>query len=266
MVLPALLALALAACSPAAEAARSSSFDVHGTVEHLVAPLGIATLRPRFSWTLSGGGEGGGGSPRNLSQVGYSLRVGSCSSGDVASAASSLLECSSAEALQPGRAYTWTVTVKLSDGSAATMPAQRFSTGLQARSDWHPSAEFIGLKPLPDAAAVAADGSSGAKNAFFGATVYAEIKRSFSPRQARDERRKNLRFTKAFFSLGEVLCPWLRGPSFSIAPGALQGLGEGGGSDALLTVASIGWHEVYLNGHRCGNRRPCLVSVCKHMH
>jgi hypothetical protein len=167
MVLPALLALALAACSPAAEAARSSSFDVHGTVEHLVAPLGIATLRPRFSWTLSGGGEGGGGSPRNLSQVGYSLRVGSCSSGDVASAASSLLECSSAEALQPGRAYTWTVTVKLSDGSAATMPPQRFSTGLQARSDWHPSAEFIGLKPLPDAAAVAADGSSGAKNFLF---------------------------------------------------------------------------------------------------
>ena len=209
MSLPALLV----AAASAASALASPPFEVRGTVEHLVAPLGVATLRPRFSWTLLQlGGGSFGGQQRNLSQVGYSLRVGSCSSGDVASAASNLLECApasgSAAALQPGRAYTWQVIVTLSDGSAATMPPQRFSTGLQGRSDWHPSAEFIGLPP---AAPVVAGGA--------------------------------------------VLCPWLRSASFSIAPGALAS------GEALLSVASIGWHEVYLNGRRLEDASALIPSV-----
>ena len=75
------LALLLAATATAAPAEQAQSPpEVHGSVEHLVAPLGVATLRPRCSWTLvldgSADDNGQGGSRRTLTQVSYSLRVG----------------------------------------------------------------------------------------------------------------------------------------------------------------------------------------------
>ena len=51
--------------------------------------------------------------------------------------------------LAPGATYWWSVQATLSDGSSGTvtpwMSPRRFSIGLQGRSDWSPSASFIGL-------------------------------------------------------------------------------------------------------------------------
>jgi alpha-L-rhamnosidase len=161
----------------------------------------------------------GGG--RKISQVGYNLEIkpsgedgiGSCSSGDVVSAASSLIMCIPAAGdhfvpLRAGRLYTWRVIVRLSDGTVASVQ-QRFSTGLQSRHDWHPSAQFIGL---PSSANRVPDGDA-------------------------------------------VLCPWLRGPDFHIAANELSA------ADSLLTVASIGWHEVYINGKRLEESAVLIPSV-----
>ena len=182
---------------------------VTGRVEHLVAPLGIATLDPRYSWHFSGGG-------RNVTQVSYHLRVTDdqrasvCSSGEVASAASNLVTCShgsSVQRLEPGRVYLWTVDARLSDGSMASMPPQRFSTGLQTRTDWDPSAEFIGL-----------------------------------PQKVKTAAGK------------EVVCPWLR-KSFTATHAQV------GAATALLSVASVGWHEVYVNGVKLEEASVLIPSV-----
>jgi hypothetical protein len=51
--------------------------------------------------------------------------------------------------LAPGATYWWSVQATLSDGSSGAvtpwMSPRRFSIGLQGRSDWSPSASFIGL-------------------------------------------------------------------------------------------------------------------------
>lgn len=198
---------------------------VSGTVEHLVAPLGIATLRPRFSWQFST-------DARNLTQTAFELHVdtasdfsgggGSCTSGKVLSSVASLVECSPTSGggslqLQPGRVYWWKLTATLSDGSSAmeaVMAPQRFSTGLQTRGDWHASAVFLGLpqtSPLPP------DGA-------------------------------------------QVLCPWFRSESFTVTKTAIDSI-NAGTTSALLSVASIGWHEVYLNGQRLEQSSVLIPSV-----
>ena len=207
-----LLSLLLAAVP--SSSANAAAVAITGSVEHLLSPLGIATLQPRFSWQLSSG------SSRNVSQLGYELSIlGSnatstaiCDSGAVASAASNLVVCipsggeavtAAAATLEPGRLYHWRVSVKLSDGSTATLPPQRFSTGLQTRNDWHPSAKFIGLGGLKTQG---------------------------------------------------VLCPWIRSEAFTVSPAALHGV-------TLLSVASVGWHEVFINGQKLEAASVLIPSV-----
>ena len=178
-----------------------------GTVEHLHSPSGIATLKPRFSWQIASIGK------KNLTQLAYNLRIDAiadvlgdyCNSGDVQSSASTLVSCvptggsGGAIAIRAGRVYWWTVRVKLSDGSTITSKAQRFSTGLQERTDWAPTAAFIGL-PQPAANTSVPDSSA------------------------------------------NVVCPWLRSEAFQISHEELVAIGDGTNS-AMLSVASIGWHE-----------------------
>ena len=232
---------------------------LEGTVEHLPGvPLGLATLHPRFSWSVVAG------APRNVRQREYTLQVrtasgatvcsSSCGQGEGevigawqgegevarpggcdASASSLVAACgaTAAAALTPGQVYCWQVDTVLSDGTSATMPPQWFSTGLQTRADWHPAAQFIGL-PANHTQRVGAGDAAGA-----GAT--------------------------------QVVCPWLRSAAFDVTSGALATLGflsngndgvrSGGSASAVLTVASIGWHEVYLNGHRLEEASVLIPSV-----
>ena len=197
----------------AASASSSSIVSVQqGKVEHLIAPLGIGTLAPRFSWTLSVTD-----SSRNVSQTSYRLRVGStpalgntnlhCDSGVVSSDANFVPLCA-AQPLDPARVYWWSVTLTTGGRGTATMPPQRFSTGLQTAADWHDSAKFIGHPALD---------SSG-------------------------------------------LCPWVRSASFTVDPSEIAQIAQGAAS-SLLSVASIGWHEAYLNGHKLENSSTLIPSI-----
>ena len=196
-----------------------------GTVEHLHSPSGIATLKPRFSWQIASIGK------KNLTQLAYNLRIDAiadvlgdyCNSGDVQSSASTLVSCvptggsGGAIGIRAGRVYWWTVNVQLRDGSSTSLPAQRFSTGLQERSDWAPTAGFIGL--LQPAANTSDPDSS-----------------------------------------ANVVCPWLRSGAFHISHEGLVAIGDGANS-ATLSVASIGWHEAYLNGKRLEEASVLIPSV-----
>jgi hypothetical protein len=63
---------------------------------------------------------------------------------------------------------------------------------------------------------------------------------------------------------GKNECPWLR-KSFNVADIDAQGIMGGGAAaatkSALLTVASIGWHEAYVNGHRLEASSMLIPSV-----
>ena len=246
------LLIVAVACSACARALRTGSrsaagFLVGGTVEHVREPLGIATLHPRFSWQVT---PPAGHPRRNLSQVGYVLRVSStastagpadvCDSGPVAAAGSSLVSCAPARGsagsgfpLSPGQLYYWTVTATLSDGSVVAMPTSRFSTGLQTRADWHPAAQFVGLPAsAPPAPPATAPQDSGRRPH--------QHPRSPHP--------------------PSVVCPWLRSATFGVSRATAAALSGGAGA-ALLTVASIGWHEVYLNGRRLEEASVLIPSV-----
>ena len=129
-------------------------------VEGLASPLSVPSLSPRFSWEL-------GASPtnRNLTQTKYRVRVAStaaafgaadfvadvCDTGLVQSTASTLVSIAcvgrsnAALILAPGSTYFWDVSIATSDGSAHAMTSpSTFSVGLQGRSDWSPSAQFVG--------------------------------------------------------------------------------------------------------------------------
>ena len=123
-------------------------------VEGLTSPLSVPSLSPRFSWELDASPTN-----RNLTQTNYHVRVRDnydapadvCDTGIVASSASTLVSITcvgrsnSAFILAPGRTYFWDVSIVASDGSIYSMTRpSNFSVGLQGRSDWSPSAHFVG--------------------------------------------------------------------------------------------------------------------------
>ena len=148
-------------------------------VEGLASPLSVPSLSPRFSWEL-------GASPtnRNLTQTKYRVRVAItaadfgavdfvadvCDTGLVQSTASTLVSIAcvgssnAALILAPGSTYFWDVSIAASDGSAHSMPSpSTFSVGLQGRSDWSPTAQFVG----------SAEGAAAASNPWLRSPIFA---------------------------------------------------------------------------------------------
>ena len=218
LLLPLLLLLLLLSLTARAQPAGSSVAAL--LVEGLAAPLGLATLAPRFSWRLAAASA-----LRNVSQTHYQLRLGSTpaspgdvfDSGQTASAEASFVALPArALPLAAGQIYYADVRVWLVDASSG-VPAptaftalQRFSVGLQSTADWAVSPPvFVGL-PAP--AEAPADGPSA--------------------------------------------CPWLR-TTFSLSAADLA-LVRAGAASALLHVASVGYHEAFVNGERL---EPAAVLV-----
>ena len=105
------------------------------------------------------------------------------------------------------------------------MHPQRFSTGLQTRKDWHPRAQFIGWV----SANTSTPTETGTQDAAEGA--------------------------------GQEY-PLLRSDAFTVTDEKFAAItGRGASVSALLTVASLGWHEVYLNGHRLEDASVLIPSV-----
>jgi hypothetical protein len=210
------IAVQFFACAASAAPASISALLVEG----LAQPLGLATLSPRFSWRLAAPLAS-----RNVTQAAYQLRVGSTpstlgdvfDSGQVASAASSLVELPASVALAAGQVYYADARAWVVDASGGApeptdaAPPQRFSVGLQSGADWAaPGPVFVGL---PTAAAP------------------------------------------------DSVCPWLRaGFDLSAADVALL-QSPAGGASALLHVASVGYHEAFVNGERLEPDALLLPSV-----
>ena len=204
--------------------------DVVLTVEHLPAPLGLDTIKPRFSWhTQLRASALNTAIPdadvvRGMQQVSYRLQVAGnetslvsgewlWDSGTVHSNASSLIEYGtyggSSHALTPGRLFFVRVGVTYSDhltqahtGDTAPVfsPAARFSVAPTAVGGPGAGyrAKFIGLPQHP--------GADGPK-------------------------------------FNQSLCPWLR-KTFTLD------VYDPAVDSALVAVASIGFHELWVNGKK----------------
>jgi alpha-L-rhamnosidase len=209
-----------AAAGPAA--ARIEAIDLR--CEYLADPLGIDARRPRLSWRLAAKDA----AARGLRQTAYRLLVSSSpeklardegdlwDSGDVVSE-QSVHVVYAGRPLGSGAECCWKVRVRDQAGavSAWSRPA-RWTMGLLEPGDW--TAQWIGA-PVP-ARAATAKRTAGPKG-----TV------PFSSDENRDSPRERLPD------------PWLR-KVFTL-PAAPQ--------RAAMWVASIGYHELYVNGRKVGD-------------
>jgi alpha-L-rhamnosidase len=119
--------------------------------EAMINPVGIGTLKPRFSWKLAPTAR----SLRNLKQTGYRLVVvhGSETVWDTGQVASdnTVDVVYEGKPLAPDAAYQWKVQTQDQNGAWAWGKPARFSVGLLKPSDW--KAQWIGLDlPRPTSA------------------------------------------------------------------------------------------------------------------
>ena len=179
--------------------------------EHLIDPLGIASLTPRLGWRISAAAGA-----RNVTQQAYQLLVASTAavlsadrgdvfdSGKVASAESNNVW--GGPHLTSGQMYYWKVRVWTSAGASNYSASARFSVGLQNLSDWSPSAHYI-----------------------------------------------------AMGSAASIESPWFR-TSVTLSEEDAAAIAVGNAS-ALLHVASVGYHEAYVNGHQLEDASVLLPST-----
>jgi hypothetical protein len=116
-------------------------------VEWRVDPVGVDTLRPRFSWEY---GDSGGDGARRVRIVVSSDPVGS--SGDVWDSgwqqpAQPLVSPDRPLALAPHRRYWWRVVTRSGEGSAVPSDTATFVTGMGRGAAW--PATWLAAKPDP---------------------------------------------------------------------------------------------------------------------
>ena len=189
--------------------------------EYLENPLGLDKLQPRFQWEIEGAGA------RGLTQVSYRIRVGTDAadgsiwdSKEVASAQNYQIKYGGA-ALASGGLYHWSVSVVTKAAAVADEEGQTSSSGSEPA--------VVTTAATSTAASAAATVSA---PAFFSMGM----------------------LTKAAWGAGSFIgapwfrdnggCPWFR-KTFTLP--ADDGLSAAGA--ALVSVASVGYHELFVNGH-----------------
>ena len=133
----------LALLMPLAAAARVSVENLR--VENLVAPLGIDTQQPRFSWVITS-------DEREVMQTAFHIIVSDdkgevWNSGRVDSGAQLWVPYGGSP-LGSGHHLTWRVKVYTTRGESAWSAEQPFSTGLLSESQW--GGRWIGLEQLQE--------------------------------------------------------------------------------------------------------------------
>lgn len=200
--------------------------------EYLENPLGIDRAAPRFQWDLIG-------SERGLLQTSYRIKVGrtgadgSVWDSQAVPSARVYQVRYGGPPLTSGTVYRWAVTVttealpesggETSVNATVTSATALFSMGMLAVSDW--AAAPAGINAVHDGDAAPTGGQ------FIGPSA----------------------------DIGKTTCPWFR-KTFTLLPPNRQSR-DAGATPALLHLASVGYHELYINGQQADTEAVLLPSV-----
>ena len=193
--------------------------------EHLVDPQGIPSLSPRLGWRLFGSS-----SARNVSQTSYQVQV-----------------ANSLSALSAGSKLVWD-SGQVNDAYSATVAW----TGPQLQGGqmyyWRVRSWISGVtssttQPLPSGTV----------------TDYSEAAAFSTGFQGWGDWPAGTRFISLASAKDGTSSPWLR-LQFQLSADVLRAI-QSGAASALLHVASVGFHEAFINGQRLEAQSHLFPSI-----
>ena len=207
-------------------------------VEGLASPLGVATLLPRFSWQLSAPAP-----LRNVSQVAYEFNVTASGNIDESGSGGGGGGGGGGGVNDGATPAIWSTGLVASSQSTLVPPPASAQPLLAGQVYWLSvrvwTVDSLNATPTPTAPSAPSRFSVGLQSRADFAQGAAFIALASPPPAAE--------------------CPWLRS-TFSLSLADVLALRAGAGS-ALLTVASAGFHEAFVNGQRLEPDAVLLPSV-----